>query len=472
MKHLIKNLSRTVPTLVAASAIATAMVLTSCASGPKADIASTANPQEEVARLETDIKNAQQSDVDVLDFKNYDKAVKHLEDAKSDLAKGKKQDQILDDVRYGRGALDAAKGQAEYRRTRAPTLLDARQAALHAGAANYPELRKEWSKTDREVIEHADDLMKMKADRIAELQNQYVSLERKAVIQGQLGNSMAIVNGARKDGAEKRAGHVLKATEVDLAAAESVVSTNVRNEAGYRAAVDKANASARMLSDVMNQLKTSKSMTEATAIRLVNQNRQITDLKSEVSTSKAETASAESAARAKDQELSMRGRQLSEAERTVAMQQALERARKEFSEKDAEAYQQGDSLVIRLKTVAFPSGRADLPQAALPILAKVSEVAKELDASKIKVEGHTDSIGGEAKNQELSEKRANAVATYLKTTGMESADISTEGLGLTKPLASNKTKAGRAQNRRVDIVITPGAVAKAGSNDQPASSQQ
>lgn len=471
MKHLMKNLSRTLPTFVAASALATAMLLTSCASKPKAEIASSANPQEEIARLETDLKNAQMNDVDVLDFKNYDKAVKYLEEAKSDLASRQKQEEILDDVRFGRGALEAAKGQAEYRKGRAPTLFEARQAALRAGANSQPELQKEWTKVDREVIDKSEDLMKLKVERLAELQSKYVDLERKAVVQTQLGRSKSIIRGALDDKGEKRAGHTLKQAQVDVAGAETVVNTNVRNEAGYRQAVDKANASARMLDDVMNQLRTSKDMKEATAVKLVQQNRQITDLKNEVSTSRVETATAESAARAKDQELSMRGRQLSDAERTVAMQQALERARKEFSNQDAEAYQQGDTLVIRLKTVAFSSGRSDLPSKALPILAKVSEVAKELDASKIKVEGHTDSLGGEAKNQTLSEERANAVATYLKTTGAN-AEIEAEGVGLSKPIATNKTKSGRAQNRRVDIVITPGAMAKAGTSDSQPTTQQ
>jgi OOP family OmpA-OmpF porin len=471
MKQHLKNLSRVLPTFVAASAIASALLLTSCANKPKADIASTANPQEEIARLDTDLKNAQSSDVDVLDFKNYDKAVKFLEEAKSDLASKQKQEEILTDLRFGRGALDAAKGQAEYRRNRAPGLLDARQAALRAGAATHPELLKGWTKTDREIIANSEDLMKLKPEKIADLQNRYVELERQGVIQTQLGRAKSIINGAKQDKGEKRAGRTLRQAQVDVAAAESVVSTNVRNEAGYRQAVDKANASARMLDDVMNTLRTSKEMTEATAIKLVQQNRQITDLKNEVSTQKAETQTAESAARAKDQELSMRGRQLSAAERTVAMQQALEKARQEFSQQDAEAYQQGENLVIRLKTVAFSSGRADLPAKALPILAKVSEVAKDLDASKIRVEGHTDSTGGEAKNQTLSEERANAVATYLKTSGVPTTEIEAEGLGLSKPLASNKTKSGRAQNRRVDIVITPGSVAKAATDSQPATQQ-
>ena len=71
------------------------------------------------------------------------------------------------------------------------------------------------------------------------------------------------------------------------------------------------------------------------------------------------------------------------------------------------------------------------------------------------VEGHTDSTGSPGKNQELSQERAQAVASYFQSNGMESGKVEAVGYGFKKPLTSNKTKAGRAQNRRVDIIITP-----------------
>ena len=67
--------------------------------------------------------------------------------------------------------------------------------------------------------------------------------------------------------------------------------------------------------------------------------------------------------------------------------------------------------------------------------------------------GHTDSIGTEAYNQRLSERRANAVKAYLVSKGIESDRVATEGKGELQPVASNKTKAGRAQNRRVEIEV-------------------
>jgi len=74
--------------------------------------------------------------------------------------------------------------------------------------------------------------------------------------------------------------------------------------------------------------------------------------------------------------------------------------------------------------------------------------------TSITVVGHTDSIGSEAYNQTLSEKRANSVASYLNSQGMNRGIMQVSGRGESQPAASNKTKAGRAENRRVDIRVT------------------
>jgi len=69
------------------------------------------------------------------------------------------------------------------------------------------------------------------------------------------------------------------------------------------------------------------------------------------------------------------------------------------------------------------------------------------------VEGHTDSIGSDAYNQRLSERRANAVADYMEAQGISSSRITTKGWGKSKPVADNRTKEGRARNRRVEITV-------------------
>lgn len=89
------------------------------------------------------------------------------------------------------------------------------------------------------------------------------------------------------------------------------------------------------------------------------------------------------------------------------------------------------------------------------ILSKVSKIASLLNATKISVSGHTDSLGGTDLNRRLSTERAQAVQAYLKENGFQNIAIESKGYGFEKPLASNRTSKGRAQNRRVDILITP-----------------
>jgi OOP family OmpA-OmpF porin len=87
-------------------------------------------------------------------------------------------------------------------------------------------------------------------------------------------------------------------------------------------------------------------------------------------------------------------------------------------------------------------------------LRKVIEFIKKYPGKKFKLEGHTDNIGTEKYNQALSERRAGAVKEYLiKRGGIDGTKITTVGYGELKPVASNKTRAGRAKNRRVDILI-------------------
>lgn len=86
------------------------------------------------------------------------------------------------------------------------------------------------------------------------------------------------------------------------------------------------------------------------------------------------------------------------------------------------------------------------------VLDKIAALLKEKSDWKMLIEGHTDNIGGDAFNKTLSDKRAAAVKNYLTSAGIEESRLSSGGLGLSKPIAPNETEAGRAQNRRVELV--------------------
>lgn len=422
---------------------------------PKAEIAGTAVPQEEVTKLDTDIQNAISSHADVLAPKDLKAAQGWLKEAKEDLADNQKQEEIIDDVRKGRGFLSRALGITADRTPQVQGILTARSSALAAGARNFPELSDRLKSYDDDLRDEADSLGKLKTDDYGKMQSNYMDLELAAIQETQLGKAKSIIENAKDNKAEKRAPHTFGKAQTDLKNAENMIEANRKNPEGYNQAVTQANASAQFLDGVMNALREHKKMEESAAVEIVRKNMQISTLQTDLSTAGQQAQSLNQTIQARDQQLQQTNQQLQQASQAVSMQQALETARQEFNNSEAEVFQQGNKLVVRLKAMNFPSGRSELPQSALPLLAKVKDVAKSLNPSEVVIEGHTDSTGQAQKNMSLSEKRAQSVATYLRENGLEEGKMESVGYGFQKPIATNKSAEGRAQNRRVDIIITP-----------------
>jgi len=122
---------------------------------------------------------------------------------------------------------------------------------------------------------------------------------------------------------------------------------------------------------------------------------------------------------------------------------------------DAEVKREGEAIVVEFKErVLFEFDRANLASLAEQNLDKLISVLKEYPDTNIEILGHTDSKGSRKYNQNLSEKRAGAVASYIKSNDVTASRISIKGLGESEPVATNATVEGRAENRRVEFVIT------------------
>jgi outer membrane protein OmpA-like peptidoglycan-associated protein len=115
----------------------------------------------------------------------------------------------------------------------------------------------------------------------------------------------------------------------------------------------------------------------------------------------------------------------------------------------------GEGILVEFnEKILFGFDQSYLNASAETNLDKLATILKEYPDTDIEIQGHTDSKGTDSYNMTLSEKRAAAVATYLRGKGIPSNRIRTKGFGETAPIASNDTEAGRAQNRRVDFLIT------------------
>lgn len=135
----------------------------------------------------------------------------------------------------------------------------------------------------------------------------------------------------------------------------------------------------------------------------------------------------------------------------------LERLREELAaaRKQFRVEETAQRVTMRLEGDAlFDSGSAQLRTEAVKSLDKIAVVLSQFPSAAVLIEGHTDSTGKPAVNQELSEKRAVAVQEFLKKRAeLAGIHFTTRGLGETKPVASNDTDEDRQQNRRVDIVV-------------------
>jgi outer membrane protein OmpA-like peptidoglycan-associated protein len=111
-------------------------------------------------------------------------------------------------------------------------------------------------------------------------------------------------------------------------------------------------------------------------------------------------------------------------------------------------------LVVNLSDVLFDTGQYTLRPLAREKLAKISGIVLAYPDLKLAIEGNTDSVGSDAMNQTLSEKRASSVMDYLAKENIPAASMTSQGFGKTQPIASNDTAEGRQQNRRVELVVS------------------
>ena len=111
-------------------------------------------------------------------------------------------------------------------------------------------------------------------------------------------------------------------------------------------------------------------------------------------------------------------------------------------------------LIVNMSDVLFDTGKYSLRPLAREKLAKVAGIVSGHPGLRLDVEGHTDNVGGDDYNQQLSEQRGESVRDYLTAQGMATASVTSKGFGKTQPVASNDTADGRQRNRRVELVIS------------------
>ena len=174
----------------------------------------------------------------------------------------------------------------------------------------------------------------------------------------------------------------------------------------------------------------------------------------ELSRSQKELSQSQQEILAQRQMLAAQGQQLSAEQRARSTAEQRLRDALESLQKVASVKEESRGLVITLNgSVLFATGESNLLPIAKDRLDEVARALKDNPGGAIIVEGHTDSTGTASKNDELSRRRAEAVRDYLLTQGVDHERLRAVGVGSNRPIADNKTAEGRANNRRVEIIV-------------------
>jgi outer membrane protein OmpA-like peptidoglycan-associated protein len=189
-----------------------------------------------------------------------------------------------------------------------------------------------------------------------------------------------------------------------------------------------------------------------------------------VAQQQAAQAAAEQAAR--DKAAAVDQQRAAEAEADKA-RQAAARAESEKAELRAQLLNQLNSilqtrdsargLIVNMSDVLFDTGSYTLKPGAREMLAKISGILLAHPGLTLQIEGHTDSVGSDEFNQQLSERRADSVRDFLAENGVSASSITARGFGKAQPVATNDTADGRQRNRRVELVVNGAAIGNAAS---------
>jgi outer membrane protein OmpA-like peptidoglycan-associated protein len=130
--------------------------------------------------------------------------------------------------------------------------------------------------------------------------------------------------------------------------------------------------------------------------------------------------------------------------------------RKQLQGSGVDVVRDGDNIVLEMPSgITFGFNSSDVNSQFYPVLDRVANTLVQYNQTIVNVAGHTDSVGSDSYNMNLSKERADSVAQYLQSRGVNGQRLNTVGYGESRPVDTNNTEAGRANNRRVEITLVP-----------------
>ena len=453
--------------LIVSFSVFSSLTLFSCAStAPKVDLPAGTDPLPKLTETETRLNLDLVKQYDQLSPGHFKEAQKALLEAHKKSEKGESSEKILEKVGEAMAQLQLVEENGEKNSAALNTVLSARVAAKTVNAqAAMPE---EFRSTDEQLQKFGDDIEKhdfqVDSTKVSQLEGRYAALELAAIKSNALGGAHSLIQKAEKSDGKRKVPGTYSASQIQYDSASRSIEANRHNPEVYGTAVALANAGAQKLDQVLKTVIDSKT-SEASAVQIYDQKQQLAagqsslkeaNLKAQEAQIKADATAKEVANKEQTDSQSiqtLQGQNQKYADRE-ALNQKIEQIKSQFDPAEAEVVRDGNKIIIRLKSMKFVTARFELTTSSLYTLQKVKEMISAVPVTRVVVEGHTDSVGTQSKNLELSQKRAEAVKKYFvaeKT--LPENQLEAKGIGYERPLNSNKTKEGRATNRRVDVVI-------------------
>lgn len=380
-----------------------------------------------------------------------------------------KQDDADDDVTLARQHAAEVVDKGKPSKAVLAEALEARRLALAAGASNTDAFKKvdaDLRSATREAAAGDIDTIQKES---AEFKNRYANAEGDAIVFKTMGSEQVRFSQLKSTQADVVAPQTYLRTETKLADAERAIRAARYDTSALTASNATSKAEVARLAKIASDAKRLKSETAAIELyekeqaaaaarkamgsqnaALANQNSQLQESLSDATTGQSATSAALTASQGA----------LSDARNDASQKEAFElnytNARKLFNPAEADVYKDGDNLIIRLKGLGFAKGEGALPAESAALLKKLGTAVSQFGSPRVRIEGHTDSTGSMATNSKLSAVRAGIVKDYLVSQRIVRADdVVAQGRGEEGPLATNETAAGRAQNRRVDVIVQP-----------------
>jgi outer membrane protein OmpA-like peptidoglycan-associated protein len=446
----------------------------------------------DAARAEADAVDAK-----LLAPRSYDRGAKAYDLAEAGLARGRNVQYLRDKTAEAASHFSASTRAAGLAKTVLAQVLKSRQDAANAKA---PQLSKAvWDKAQREFgaairfLESGNLKTAKKKDILAT--SLYRDAELIAIKAQYLTETRQLLADADKRKVGRYAPFTLNKAKQLLADAERELEEN-RYDTDYpRSLAQQANYEAKhafYLADVVLSVRNKDLSVEMLVLQwedplrqiagaadvlpamsegheeltnelvafIENTRNELQSLEQDVDAGNLRLADMEEEIRALDQKLggatAERAALVQRLEAQARVKEQFQRVEKMFTRNEARVFREGNNVILRLIGLSFDSGESAIKQNSFDLLAKVEKAIDVFPRSELVVEGHTDSYGGDELNQKLSQDRAESLQQYMiNAMRIPSYRVIATGFGETNPVANNETEAGRAKNRRIDIVIKP-----------------